>query len=181
MFARESLVLVAAVMAPVLWYVFRRERFGKFWSISLHASAHRDTTVVFGGGLLVATGFLAVYYQQWLIPKYSYSWPMSTVLWISVGCLALLALIPHYEGRWQGRVHVNISWAMVLLMPLTLLSHVLYASVGGGKTVALLGIALQLGLLAVFYGVKGMHDKFAAFQSAFIFVQVLSLGVLGYI
>ena len=179
-FARESLVLGMAVMAPVLWYVFRRERLGKFWSISLHASAHRDTTLVFGAGLLTAAAFLAIYFQQWLIPHYDYGWLMRLILGASITCFVLLALVPHYEGKWQGKVHVVVSWAMVLFMPLTLLFHVLQSN-SEGKIIALTGIALQMTLLGIFYGVKGMHEKFAALQTAFIAVYFLCMGILGYI
>lgn len=179
-FARESLLLGIAVMLPVLWYVFRRERFGSFWSISLHASAHRETTVVFGAGLLAASFLLAVYFQDWLTPKYSYGWPMRAVLWAAVGSLVLLALIPHYEGRWQGRVHVIISWAMVLLMPLGLLFHALATPGSFGSIIVISGIILQLCLLSIFYGVEGMHEKFASMQSLFIAIYFLCIVTLGY-
>ncbi|QQS20284.1 hypothetical protein IPL85_02450 [Candidatus Saccharibacteria bacterium] len=180
-FARESLVLGAAVMVPVLWYVFRRERFGKFWSISLHASAHSDSTKAFGTGLLAASVLLAVYFQSWLIPKYDYGWPIRLALWAAVVCLVCLALVPHYEGRWQGRVHAFTSWVMVVLMSLTLLLQAVYSWYAAESLLALAGFIVQMTLLAVFYGVQGMYAKFALFQGMYISVYFLCIGVLGYI
>ena len=179
-FARESLVLGAAVMVPVLAYVFRRERFGKFWSISLHASAHRDTTIVFGTGLFMMAVFLAIYFQEWFVPKYGYGSLRQVMLWAMVMCFALLAIIPHYDGKWQGRAHVHISWAMVVLMPVMLLLHGVHAWGSRGSIVAFSGVFLQGVLLAVFYGVKGMYERFALMQSLFIAAYFLCVGILGY-
>lgn len=153
-FARESLVLGAVMMVPALIYVFRREQFGKFWSISLHASAHRETTIAFGAGLLAASAFLAAYFQQWLAPKYDYGLFMQALLWVMTGCFIVLALVPHHEGRWQGSVHVLTSWVMVLCMPLMLLLHALHTFPAANGIAVLIGIALQLMLLGIFYGVK---------------------------
>ncbi|QQS19047.1 hypothetical protein IPL68_03310 [Candidatus Saccharibacteria bacterium] len=172
--------MAVVVMAPALWYVFRRERFGKFWSISQHAAAHRDTTVALGAGMLAAAAFLAIYFQQYLIPKYDYGWPMRVALWTSIACCVLLALVPHYDSRWQGRVHVFISWVMVVLMPSVLLLHSLHTFGNVSSLVAAMGICLQLSLLGIFYGVKGMYEKFALLQSIFIMVYLLSLGIIGY-
>ncbi len=179
-FVRESLVLGVAVMVPVLWYVFRRERFGSHWSISLHAAVHRDTTLVFGAGLLAATVLLAVFYEGWLIPKYGYGWATQMALRASLVCFAGLALVPHYEGKWQGMVHTYLSWAMVVLMPLTLLLQT-YETWGSWASLVSAGAIGMLGmLLAVFYGKKGMYEKFALLQGLYIAVYFTALAVMGY-
>ena len=164
-----------------LGYVFRREPFGKYWSISLHASAHRNTTYVFGVALLIATALWAVYFKEWLIPRYAYGLAMQAALGLAVLCLGLLAVIPHYEEKWQGKVHVFVSWVMVGLMPVILLLHALdnWGSVGG--YVAALSIASDGVFLGIFWGVKGMHERFALLQSLYIGIFFLCLGVFGYV
>ncbi len=171
-------VLVAEVG---LLYVFRRVPFGTYWSVSLHASARRDTTFVFGGAMLIATALLAVYFEGWLIPKYSYGIALRYALRAAITCLALLAAIPHYEGKWQGRVHVAVSWAMVVIMPVILLLHVLENLGTMGSYLALLAIAIQATLLGIFWGIKGMHERFALLQSIFIAVFFAAIAVLGYL
>lgn len=178
---RENLLLGAVVMAPALGYVFRRVPFGKHWSISLHASARRDTTFVFGGAMLIATALLAVYFEGWLIPKYDYGVALRYALRAAITCLALLAAIPHYEGKWQGRVHVAVSWTMVVLMPVILLLHALenWGTMGG--YLALLAIAIQATLLGIFWGINGMYERFALLQSIFIAVFFAAIAILGYL
>lgn len=170
--------LVAAVG---LLYVFRRVPFGTYWSVSLHASARRDTTFVFGGAMLIATALLAVYFEGWLIPKYDYGVALRYALRAAITCLALLAAIPHYEGKWQGRVHVAISWAMVVIMPVILLLHALENLGTMGGYLALLGVAIQVTLLGIFLGIKGMHERFALLQSIFIAVFFSTVALLGYL
>lgn len=178
---RENLLLGAVVMAPALGYVFRRVPFGKHWSISLHASARRDTTFVFGGAMLIATALLAVYFEGWLIPKYDYGVALRYALRAAITCLALLAAIPHYEGKWQGRVHVVISWAMVVIMPVILLLLALenWGTMGG--YLAMLAIAVQAMLLGIFWGINGMYERFALLQSIFIAVFFAAIAILGYL
>lgn len=180
-FERECFWAGALVIALGLGYVFRREPFGKHWSISLHASAHRGTTYVFGAALLIATALWAVYFKEWLIPRYAYGLAMQVALGMALVCLGLLAVIPHYEQKWQGRVHVLASWVMVGLMPVILLLHALdnWGSVGG--YVAALSIVADGVLLGIFWGVKGMHERFALLQSLYIGIFFLCLGVFGYV
>ena len=178
---REGLLLGTGVMAPALGYVFSRERCGKYWSISLHASAHRSTVWVFGAALLAAAALLAVYFEGWLIPKYDYGVALRYALRAAITCLALLAAIPHYEGKWQGRVHVAISWAMVVIMPVILLLHALENLGTMGGYLVLLAIAIQATLFGIFWGIKGMHERFALLQSIFIAVFFAAIAVLGYL
>ncbi len=170
--------LVAAVG---LLYVFRRVPFGTYWSVSLHASARRDTTFVFGGAMLIATALLAVYFEGWLIPKYDYGVALRYGLRAAIACLALLALSPHYEGKWQGRVHVAVSWTMVVLMPVILLLLALENWGTTGGYLALLAIAVQATLLGIFWGIRGMYERFALLQSISIAVFFAVIAVLGYL
>ena len=78
-------------------------------------------------------------------------------------------------------MHVLASWVMVGLMPVILLLHALdnWGSVGG--YVAALSIASDGVLLGIFWGVKGMHERFALLQSLYIGIFFLCLGVFGYV
>jgi len=179
--ARECFLAGGLVAAVGLLYVFRRVPFGTYWSVSLHASARRDTTFVFGGAMLIATALLAVYFEGWLIPKYDYGVALRYGLRAAIACLALLALSPHYEGKWQGRVHVAVSWTMVVLMPVILLLLALenWGTMGG--YLALLAIAVQATLLGIFWGIRGMYERFALLQSISIAVFFAVIAVLGYL
>lgn len=178
---RDYLFLGAAVMVSALGYVFSRERFGSHCSISLHASARRSTTWIFGVGLLIATGLLGVYFTQWLIPQYDYPILMRAVLFLTCACSAILALIPHHKGRWQGMIHAATAYVMAGLLPFTLLLHAIHTRGTVGGEIAFAGAATEVLLILILYSVKGMYEKFYLLQSMFFISYLTCIGIIGYL
>ena len=165
----EHLLLIAIVLSvPVsLWAVAAAGRNGQL-SISLHVAQSKQMQLVFGIALLVATVLMTGGLFGWLLPRYEAGVLTYVTFGAIIGCLALIALVPHVVDTWREPVHTSAAWGLVYAIPVAMLLMLTWPlsmaawSVGVALTVVIV-ILLILGLTR-----KSLRRWMLYFQSAYL-------------